>query len=153
VNQDYDFKFRDRTLLDQRLDAAGEFFAFTDGSARFFGFQSRSAASNETNYADEEVGFALSAAYSLLPRVRLVVGDRFRRVDIGRSAVTSLPSNKQRFTAAAVARNLLYVTTKNFVVNPGVGFRAVVRPNVVGRVDIGFGKEGAAIFATLGYPF
>jgi hypothetical protein len=35
----------------------------------------------------------------------------------------------------------------------GVGFRAVVRPNVVGRVDIGFGKEGPAIFATLGYPF
>ena len=297
VNQDYDFKFRDRTLLDQRLDAAGELFAFTDGSARFFGFQSQSAASNETNYADEEVGFAVSAAYSLLPRVRLVVGDRFRRVNIGRGAVTSLPSIQQRFTAdevpgidgftthaqqfgltysslddavmpteglfvkavfelstsalgsgatyrhytvevktflpladsryvtavrvaynqtlgddvpflersilggkntlrghgdnrfidssyvlvnieervrlfryrlfnvntdweiapfldlGAVARNLLDVTTKNFVVNPGVGFRAVVRPNVVGRVDIGFGKEGAAIFATLGYPF
>jgi hypothetical protein len=52
-----------------------------------------------------------------------------------------------------VARNLLDVTTKNFVVNPGVGFRAVVRPNVVGRVDVGFGNEGPAIFATLGYPF
>ena len=53
----------------------------------------------------------------------------------------------------AVARNLLDVTTRNLVVNPGVGFRAVVRPNVVGRVDIGFGKEGVAIFTTLGYPF
>jgi hypothetical protein len=53
----------------------------------------------------------------------------------------------------AVARNLLDVTTKNFVVNPGVGFRAVVRPNVVGRVAVGVGNEGPAIFATLGYPF
>ena len=297
VNEDYGFKFRDRTLLDRRLDAAGELFAFTDGSARFFGFQSRSAASNETNYAVEEAGFVLSAAYSLVPRIRLVVGNRFRHVDIGRGAVTSLPSIRQRFTAAeipgiegftthaqqfgltysslddadmptrglfgravfeistaalgssatyrhytvelktflpladsryitavraaysqtlgndvpflersilggkntlrghgdnrfvdssyvlvnieervrlfryrlfnvntdweiapfldlgAVARDLLEVTTKNFVANPGVGFRAVVRPNVVGRVDIGFGKEGPAIFATLGYPF
>ena len=297
VNEDYGVKFRDRTLLGRRLDAAGELFVFTDGSARFFGFQSRSAASNETNYADEEVGFVLSAAYSLVPGIQLVVGDRFRHVDIGRGAVTSLPSIRQRFTAAevpgiegftthaqqvgltysslddpdmptrglfgralfemsmsalgssatyrhytvelktflpladsryvtavravynqtlgedvpflersilggkntlrghgdnrfvdssyvlvnieervrlfrytlfnvntdweiapfldlgAVARNLLDVTTKNFVVNPGLGFRAVVRPNVVGRVDIGFGKEGPAIFATLGYPF
>jgi len=297
VNEDYDFKFRDRTLLDRRLDAAGELFAFTDGSARFFGFQSRSSASNETNYADEEKGFVLSAAYTIVPRVQLVVGDRFRQVDIGRGAVTSLPSIRQRFSATdlpgrdgftthaqqigltysslndaamptqglfaralfemsssalgcgatyrhytaelkgffpladsryvtavraaynqtlgddvpflersilggkntlrghgdnrfidssfvlvnieervrlfryrlfnvntdweiapfldlgAVARNLLDVTAKNFVVNPGIGFRAVVRPNVVGRVDIGFGKEGAAIFTTLGYPF
>ena len=34
---------------------------------------------------------------------------------------------------------------KELRVNPGVGFRAVVRPNVVGRVDIGFGKEGPAV--------
>jgi outer membrane protein assembly factor BamA len=297
VNEDYSLEARDRTLLDGRLELAGELFAFTDGSARFFGFQSRSAARNETNYADEQVGFILSAAYRLLPRVQLVVGDRFRKVDIGRGAVTSLPSIDERFTEAevpgingftthaqhigltysslddpdmptrgllaravieisssalgssatyrhyafevktflpladsryitavraaynqtlgedvpflersilggkntlrghgdnrfidssyvllnieerirlfryrvfdvntdweiapfvdlgAVARDLLEVTTKNFVVNPGVGFRAVVRPNVVGRVDIGFGKEGPAIFATLGYPF
>lgn len=297
VNEDYSLEARDRTLLDGRLDVAGELFAFTDGSARFFGFQSESAARNETNYADKEVGFVLSAAYNLLPNLRLVVGDRFRKVDIGRGAVTSLPSIEARFTAdevpgidgftthaqhvgltytslddpdmptrgvlaravleisrsalgssatyrhyiaevktflpiadaryitavraaynqtlgddvpflersilggknslrghgenrfvdssyvllnieerirlfryrlfnvstdweiapfvdfGAVARDLLDVAAKNFVVNPGIGFRAVVRPNVVSRVDIGFGKEGPAIFATLGYPF
>ena len=52
-----------------------------------------------------------------------------------------------------VAQDLLDVDVRNFVANPGIGFRAVVRPNVVGRVDIGFGKEGPAVFATLGYPF
>jgi outer membrane protein assembly factor BamA len=41
----------------------------------------------------------------------------------------------------------------DFKINPGVGFRAVVRPNVVGRVDIGFGREGTAVFVGLGYPF
>jgi hypothetical protein len=102
VNEDYGVEFRDRTLLDRRLDVAGDLFAFTDGSARLFGFQSRSSASNETNYADEEVGFVLSAAYSIVPGIQLVVGDRFRDVDIGRGAVTSLPSIEQRFTAAEV---------------------------------------------------
>ncbi|TGU74949.1 hypothetical protein E4633_05690 [Geomonas terrae] len=41
----------------------------------------------------------------------------------------------------------------NLEVNPGVGFRAVVRPNILGRIDVGFGKDGAAVFVGLGYPF
>lgn len=297
VNEDYTLKFRDSTWLDRKLEVAAEVSAFTDGSARFFGFQSQSSSRNETNYADEEKGFNVSAAYRILPHIQLMLGERFRRVDIGRGAVTTLPGIQDRFSAAAVpgidgftahaqragvtfstlddpnlptrglygtgvfevttkalgssadyrhytielkgffpledaryvtaariaynqtlnrdvpfleqsilggkntlrghgenrfvdssylllnveerirlfryrlfnvntdweiapfidigevAKNLLDVTTRNFVVNPGVGFRAVVRPNVVGRVDIGFGKEGPAVFATLGYPF
>ncbi|WP_136515001.1 BamA/TamA family outer membrane protein [Geomonas edaphica] len=41
----------------------------------------------------------------------------------------------------------------NLEVNPGIGFRAVVRPNILGRIDVGFGKDGAAVFVGLGYPF
>ena len=297
VNEDYSVKARDSTLLDGRLDVSGQAFVFSDGSARFFGFQSQSSSRNETNYADEEAGLAGTASYRLLPGTFLVVGDRFRRVEIEPGAVTSLPFIRERFTAdevpgidgftahaqqlgltystlndaamptkgfygkgvvelsstalgsgasyrhyavelkgfvpfdgsryvtamraaynqalgtdvpflersilggkntlrgygdnrfvdnssvlvnieervrlfryrifnvnadwevapfvdlGAVAHNLADVTSKNFVADGGVGFRAVVRPNVVGRVDIGFGKEGPAIFATLGYPF
>jgi outer membrane protein assembly factor BamA len=297
VNEDYDLQFRDRTLLDAKLDVAGELFAFSDGSARFFGFQSHSSARNETNYADQETGFTFSAGYKIIPSLQIVLGDRFRAVDIGRGAVTSLPFIRQRFSPSqvpgidgfdahaqqagltfstlddavmpikgfygkgvfelsrtalgsstsynhyaielkafvpvddaryvtavraaynqtlghdvpflersilggknslrghgdnrfvdsssmlvnveerirlfryrlfnvntdweiapfldlgAVAKSLLDVGTRNFVANPGLGFRAVVRPNVVGRVDVGFGKEGPAVFATLGYPF
>lgn len=297
VNEDYSLKLRDSTLFGGKLEARGEVFVFTDGSTRFFGFQSKSRSSNETNYADEEQGFEATVGYNVGRAVQLIVGDRFRSVDIGRGAVTSVPSIRERFspsevpgingfsahvqkfglaystlddpdmpirgvygrgtmevsetalgstatyrhynvevkaflpldgtryvTAArvaydqaegkdvpflersslggkrtlrgygenrfidssslllnveerirvlrypmfnvnteweiapfidlgAVASNLLDVSTKNFVVNPGVGFRAVVRPNVVGRVDIGFGSEGPAIFATLGHPF
>ena len=36
---------------------------------------------------------------------------------------------------------------------PGVGFRGLVRPNVVGRVDWAYSKEGGAVFAGLNYPF
>jgi outer membrane protein assembly factor BamA len=35
----------------------------------------------------------------------------------------------------------------------GVGFRGIARPFVVGYVDFGFGKEGAAVFTGLNYPF
>lgn len=36
---------------------------------------------------------------------------------------------------------------------PGVAFRAVVEPTVVGRVEVGVGKEGPAIFVGIDYPF
>jgi len=42
---------------------------------------------------------------------------------------------------------------QDYQVNPGIGFRALVRPNVVGRFDFGFGPEGATAFVGLGFPF
>ena len=35
----------------------------------------------------------------------------------------------------------------------GVGFRGLVRPQVVGFVDIGYGSDGPAVFTGLDYPF
>jgi surface antigen Omp85-like protein len=35
----------------------------------------------------------------------------------------------------------------------GVGFRGIARPFVVGKVDVGYGTEGIAIFTGLNYPF
>jgi len=40
-----------------------------------------------------------------------------------------------------------------FEVTPGVGFRGLAPPSVVGRVEIGVGREGPAIFVGLDYPF
>jgi hypothetical protein len=52
-----------------------------------------------------------------------------------------------------VVRSILKTRSKNIQFNPGIGFRAVVRPNIVGRIDVGFGDEGIAVFVGLGYPF
>lgn len=38
-------------------------------------------------------------------------------------------------------------------ITPGIGFRAIIRPNVVGRVDYGYSNEGGAVFAGLDFPF
>ena len=35
----------------------------------------------------------------------------------------------------------------------GIGFRGIVRPQVVGFVDIGYGSDGPAVFTGLDYPF
>jgi hypothetical protein len=53
----------------------------------------------------------------------------------------------------AVMESLDKANGSNFEFNPGIGFRAIVRPNIVGRVDIGIGKDGPALFVGLGYPF
>jgi len=45
------------------------------------------------------------------------------------------------------------VSFKNYRMTPGIGFRGVVKPNVVGRVDYGYSKEGGAIFAGLDFPY
>jgi len=37
--------------------------------------------------------------------------------------------------------------------NPGIGFRAIVEPNVVGRVDLGYSEEGITAFVGLDFPF
>ncbi|MDA8170439.1 MAG: BamA/TamA family outer membrane protein [Nitrospiraceae bacterium] len=55
--------------------------------------------------------------------------------------------------AGAVMSSLNSISTKEFKVNPGIGFRAIVPPNIVGRIDVGFGNEGPAVFVGLGYPF
>jgi len=53
----------------------------------------------------------------------------------------------------SVMKSLADAKPKSFEFNPGIGFRAVIRPNIVGRVDVGVGREGPAVFVGLGYPF
>ena len=297
VNEDYEFKYVDRSLFNNRAEGRSFFYMFTDGSARFFGFGPHSLQSNETNFGDRESGIMLSLAYEIAKNLRFVVGDRYRRVDIVQGAVTSVPFIGSRFSSAEVPGmngfsvhapkiGLTYCTldiptlptagfyaeasveksisgfgssvgfvhyqaemkgyipaagerwisvvriaynqspggdvpflersilggettlrgygrsrfidstsmllnfeerirlfrwtvfdvvadwevapfvdcggvmespgsarSDDFKINPGIGFRAVVRPNIVGRVDVGFGNEGAAVFVGLGYPF
>jgi outer membrane protein assembly factor BamA len=45
------------------------------------------------------------------------------------------------------------VSFQDYRLTPGVGFRGIVKPNVVGRVDYGYSREGGAVFAGLDFPF
>ncbi|MCA9473610.1 MAG: outer membrane protein assembly factor [Nitrospirales bacterium] len=50
-------------------------------------------------------------------------------------------------------RNFKYRQFNEYELTPGIGFRGIVRPNVVGRVDWAYSKDGGAVFAGLSYPF
>lgn len=52
-----------------------------------------------------------------------------------------------------VFSNYKDVSFKDYRVTPGLGIRGIVRPNVVGRLDYGFSREGGAIFAGLDFPY
>jgi len=41
----------------------------------------------------------------------------------------------------------------DYKITPGIGFRGIVRPNIVGRLDYGYSNEGGAVFAGLDFPF
>lgn len=297
INEDYELKLRDTTFLDKKLELNLFAFAFSDGSARFFGFSSKAPVQSETNYTDTEIGFNLSAGYAIGRHFQVVAGERYRDVEIKPGAVTSIPNIKDRFSElnisgingfvahaqrislvystldsftaptfggfakatiensskvlgstadyrhyegelkgfipldsaryvsvfrliynqtlgervpfleqsilggentlrgygrnrfidnsyfllnleerirlfrweifevkadwelapfidlGAVMSSLGHATFRQFEFNPGIGIRAVVRPNIVGRVDVGFGHDGPAVFVGLGYPF
>jgi outer membrane protein assembly factor BamA len=45
------------------------------------------------------------------------------------------------------------VTFKDYRMTPGIGLRGIVKPNVVGRIDYGYSREGGAVFAGLDFPY
>ena len=53
----------------------------------------------------------------------------------------------------SVMKSISQAQPRDFEFNPGLGLRGVVRPNIVGRIDVGFGTDGPAVFVGLGYPF
>lgn len=52
-----------------------------------------------------------------------------------------------------VASTLGNLEISNFRPVGGVGLRALTRPDVLGRLDLGFGEEGLQAFISLGYSF
>jgi outer membrane protein assembly factor BamA len=297
INEDYEFKLRDKTFLDKKLETNLSAFVFSDASARFFGFEARTPRQRESNYTDTEVGFNLSVGYDIGRHIQVILGERYRDVEIEPGAITSIPYIKDTFqerripgingfVAHAQRISLIYSTLdsttaptfggfgkvtvensskalgsaadyrhyeaeikgfipldnaryvsvfrlvynqtlggsvpfleqsilggentlrgygrnrfidssyfllnleerillfrweifnvkadwelapfidlgavmsrldrasgKQFEFNPGIGIRAVVRPNITGRLDIGIGHDGPAVFVGLGYPF
>jgi outer membrane translocation and assembly module TamA len=296
-NEDYEVRYINRALLEKKLELNIFPYYFTDGSARFFGFQQQSQKEHETNYGDQEFGFTFLAGYQISKHFQVQIGERYRKVNILEGAVAGVPFIHDRFSvqdvpgingfkahaqklaivystldsptlptfggyariSAEISSKVLgssadyrhyeaemkgfipldkarYITafrlaynqtlgddvpflersilggettlrgygrnrfidssylllnleervrlfrweifnvtadwelapfidlgsvmkaldranTHSFEFNPGIGFRALVRPNILGRVDIGFGKDGPAVFVGLGYPF
>ncbi|NJD91266.1 MAG: hypothetical protein FIA91_07100 [Geobacter sp.] len=92
VNDDYEVKLRDATLLAGKLELNLFPYHFTDGSSRFYGLGPGSVQGAETNFASRESGFTMTASYRLFGDIFLLAGDRLRDVTIAAGAFDALPS-------------------------------------------------------------
>ncbi len=57
------------------------------------------------------------------------------------------------FSIGQVFNDFSEIQSGNLQPVGGIGIRAKVKPAVVGRLDIGYGREGLGLFATIDYPF
>ena len=297
INEEFRVRYWDRKFLSDQLEMKFTAFDYADGSARFFGFQSDSSMQNETNYTYQEMGLGASLGYRIGEYMQVVLGDRYKKVNIRRGAVRSVPFITDVFPAdeipgvegyqvhpqkvsviyssldspdmpttgsyfrasiennskvlgssavfqvyegeaklyhpeqdgryitvcrfsfnqtvgseipfleqsilggettlrgygqnrfidksylllnleerirlfrwtifnvradwelapfidlGSVMASLVEAKANSFQFNPGIGLRTVVRPNIVGRIDVGVGRDGPAVFVGLGYPF
>jgi len=57
------------------------------------------------------------------------------------------------FDLGSVFPDIQDIKSKNFQPVVGGAFRAAVKPNVVGDVEVGVGREGPAVFVDINYPY
>jgi len=86
----------------------------------------------------------------------LVAASIEERIHIARTKIAGVAADFEFapfLDTGQVFNNFTDVSFKDYRMTPGLGFRGIVRPNVVGRIDYGFSKEGGAIFAGLDFPY
>ncbi len=86
----------------------------------------------------------------------LIAASIEERIFIGRTKIAGVSADFEFapfLDTGQVFNSYKDVSFKDYRMTPGIGFRGIVRPNVVGRIDYGFSKEGGAIFAGLNFPY
>src|SRR4029078_6092732 len=86
----------------------------------------------------------------------LIAASIEERIHIARAKIAGVAADFEMATfldTGQVFNSYKDVSFKDYRMTPGIGFRGIVRPNVVGRIDYGFSKEGGAIFAGLGFAY
>ena len=86
-------------------------------------------------------------------RVLLNVETRFRVLKLRVFGVTAQMEVAPFVDVGKVFNNLDQLVQRGFEVTPGIGFRGLAAPSVVGHVEVGVSREGPAIFVGLDYPF
>ena len=86
----------------------------------------------------------------------LIAASVEERIHIARAKIAGVAADFEMATfldTGQVFNSFKDVSFKDYRMTPGIGFRGIVRPNVVGRIDYGYSKEGGAIFAGLDFPY
>lgn len=86
----------------------------------------------------------------------LIAASIEERIHIARAKIAGVSADFEIapfLDTGQVFANYKDVSFKDYRMTPGIGFRGIVRPNVVGRIDYGYSKEGGAVFAGLDFPY
>jgi outer membrane protein assembly factor BamA len=86
----------------------------------------------------------------------LIAASVEERIHLARAKIAGVAADFEMATfldTGQVFNSFKDVSFKDYRMTPGIGFRGIVRPNVVGRIDYGYSKEGGAIFAGLDFPY
>lgn len=86
-------------------------------------------------------------------RVLLNLESRIRLVTLRLFGVTAEFQAAPFVDIGTVFNSISTFAKEGFEVTPGFGLRGLVPPSVVGHVEVGVSREGAAIFVGLDYPF
>ena len=86
-------------------------------------------------------------------RVLLNLESRVRLVTLRLFGVTAEFQAAPFVDIGTVFNSIGEFAKEGFEVTPGFGLRGLVPPSVVGHVEVGVSREGAAIFVGLDYPF
>jgi len=86
-------------------------------------------------------------------RVAFNVEQRFTFASVDLMGIQTNFEAAPFFDVGRVFPSPLEVQRKNFEPVYGAAFRAAVKPNVVGDVEVGVGREGPAVFVDINYPF
>ena len=86
----------------------------------------------------------------------LIAASIEERIHLARAKIAGVAADFEMATfldTGQVFNSYKDVSFKDYKMTPGIGFRGIVRPNVVGRIDYGWSKEGGAVFAGLDFPY
>jgi outer membrane protein assembly factor BamA len=78
------------------------------------------------------------------------------RIHMGRTKIAGVTADFEIapfLDSGQVFNSYNNVSFNDYRMTPGIGFRGIVKPNVVGRVDYGYSREGGAVFAGLDFPY
>ena len=145
VNEGVDLGYKNVASGGGRYILAGDFTAFKNPFARFFGFGNGAPESDETNYTSRELGLKLTAGINFTPDLSLMLTERLRLVRVDEGVVTSLPATQAVFpgipgiqgaevlghglTLRYDTRNNQLIPTKGTYVNVLAEFDQNLQPN------------------------
>jgi outer membrane protein assembly factor BamA len=96
-DEDYEFEFADRGLLDKKAFFLAKALYERDSTERFFGFGNDSDEDGEANYTGEDLYFDANPGYWVLPHLNVNYRMRIQRYNVQRGQVAAVDDIQEKY--------------------------------------------------------